>query len=327
MSFKSINYYGYDKDTYNDCRDLINNTNHSHLKMLNLWLIFNNILFIIFSYFYIFGASRDNIVFYASFLLAAVVFGFILLKFPEFSVRHSKLFYYIGTVIFMVYGIISSAKQPYMAATIYLGILIVVALSFIDTLYSVVIMMAVFSGIFLYSSFTVKPISIAYQDMYNSIIFLILALALHYAFQHSRMDQFVTYKRNEQISRELEIRSSYDSLTSLLNRGAFFSLTGEILRMEHKGYMAVCLIDLDGFKQINDQLGHQMGDKAIQIAGQTILNTLNIDMRERWNIRTKALASPINLAGRLGGDEFILIIRDRSCKEEIVTILKELLHN
>ena len=70
-----------------------------------------------------------------------------------------------------------------------------------------------------------------------------------------------------------------------------------------------------------------MGDKAIQSAGQTILRTLNIDMTERWNIRTKALASPINLAGRLGGDEFIVLIRDRSSKEEVITVLKELLDN
>lgn len=327
MSFKSVNYYGYDKNTYRECLDLIHSTNITHLKMLNLWFILNNLLFIIFSVFSIFGVNKMDIPFYSVFLAISVLLAFVLFKFGSISVRYSHFLVYLDILILMVYAIIRSVKQPYMAATSFLAILIITSLSFIDTLYAMILTIAVFSGVFLFSSFSTKPLQIAYQDMYNVLIFLILAFVLHYAFQRSRMDQFVTYKRNEQISRELEIRSSYDSLTSLLNRGAFFSLVGEILRHDREGYMAVCLIDLDGFKQINDKLGHQMGDKAIQSAGQTILRTLNIDMTERWNIRTKALASPINLAGRLGGDEFIVLIRDRSSKEEVITVLKELLDN
>ena len=79
------------------------------------------------------------------------------------------------------------------------------------------------------------------------------------------MMQFVLYHKNMQNQRELEVGSSFDALTSLLNRGRFFSMADRVLHDGSGGYKALCLIDLDGFKQVNDQPGHQMGDKVKQI--------------------------------------------------------------
>ena len=86
-----------------------------------------------------------------------------------------------------------------------------------------------------------------------------------------RIEQFILYKNNLRIHKELEIKSSFDTLTSVLNRERFFSISEEIIRSFQNEYIMLCILDLDGFKQINDNFGHQMGDKVIQIVGKTIL--------------------------------------------------------
>ena len=102
-------------------------------------------------------------------------------------------------------------------------------------------------------------------------------------------------------------------------------MAGSVLRGYHNEYMVLCLLDLDEFKQINDKLGHQMGDKAIQIAGNTITEVMEIDLKEKWSFQERAVRNGLSFAGRLGGDEFIVFIRGKSKKEEILTLMQEML--
>jgi diguanylate cyclase (GGDEF)-like protein len=85
-----------------------------------------------------------------------------------------------------------------------------------------------------------------------------------------------------------------DPLTQLLNRRAFlFRLEGEMHRATRYGYpVSVLFVDLDGFKPINDLLGHPIGDKVLQKVGQTL----------------QASVRRYDLVGRYGGDEFVLAL-------------------
>jgi diguanylate cyclase (GGDEF)-like protein len=93
--------------------------------------------------------------------------------------------------------------------------------------------------------------------------------------------------------RKAELASITDTLTGLLNRtGIYRKLDKEILAAREKGKpIGVLLLDLNGFKAINDQHGHAMGDKALMDVSQKLID---------WCPRTW---SP----GRLGGDEFVVI--------------------
>jgi diguanylate cyclase (GGDEF)-like protein len=93
--------------------------------------------------------------------------------------------------------------------------------------------------------------------------------------------------------RKAELASITDTLTGLLNRtGIYRKLDKEILAAREKGkQVGVLLLDLNGFKDINDQHGHAMGDKALMDVSQKLID---------WCPRTW---SP----GRLGGDEFVVI--------------------
>ena len=101
-------------------------------------------------------------------------------------------------------------------------------------------------------------------------------------------------KRNRDEKRYLRQQLSEmaftDSLTNLPNRRAFTELMNNNQRSKDKTVIAV--LDVDYFKQVNDQLGHEYGDRVLIDIGQII----------RQGIRCE------DMAARLGGDEFIILI-------------------
>jgi len=207
----------------------------------------------------------------------------------------------------------------------FLVLLSLTALSYIGNMAIMISVSIVGVGIFLTTSYLYKTFSIAYNDTYNAVVVMTLVFGLHYTFQRTRVSQFILYQRDLQIQRELEIKSSFDALTTLLNRGRFFAITEEILRSKPNEYITLCILDLDEFKGINDNLGHQMGDKVIQTVGKTLIKQLGIEsyiseMISSWDLKPK-----ISIAGRLGGDEFILFIRGKKTQDEVRELLQNIL--
>jgi diguanylate cyclase (GGDEF)-like protein len=90
--------------------------------------------------------------------------------------------------------------------------------------------------------------------------------------------------RRDQLERQLLIEASCDPLTGLANRRTFFRRTESSKPQRH----ALLYIDLDGFKSINDKMGHDIGDAAIVEAAK----------------RITAAVRPHDLVSRFGGDEF-----------------------
>ncbi|HWB53946.1 MAG TPA: HDOD domain-containing protein, partial [Tepidisphaeraceae bacterium] len=87
-----------------------------------------------------------------------------------------------------------------------------------------------------------------------------------------------------------------DPLTRTLNREGFFNRAKEILTASQRygaGY-AIVYLDVDHFKQLNDSAGHVYGDKALEHASRSMLETV----REK------------DVIGRLGGDEFVILLSD-----------------
>ena len=89
-------------------------------------------------------------------------------------------------------------------------------------------------------------------------------------------------------------RAHYDSLTGLPNRALLNERLKESMERMRKGKspLAVVFIDLNGFKKINDTLGHEMGDLVLRKTAQRL---------------GKSITSP-NTVARLGGDEFVLVL-------------------
>ena len=110
----------------------------------------------------------------------------------------------------------------------------------------------------------------------------------------------------------------FDSLTGLPNRQSFIDrLKREIKRAKYIGSkLAILFLDLDGFKSINDTMGHNTGDVILQWAADRLQSsTRSSDFVSRSN----TTGSEIELA-RLGGDEFTVVIPNLARAEDALTL-------
>ncbi|HUO08115.1 MAG TPA: diguanylate cyclase [Phycisphaerae bacterium] len=120
--------------------------------------------------------------------------------------------------------------------------------------------------------------------------------------------------KNQQLKdslHKLEQMAATDPLTGLYNRRHF----GEVLERyfaESARYgqdLACIMCDLDGYKKLNDTLGHQFGDKILQVTSKIIT----------WNLRV------MDVAARYGGDEFVVLLPHASA--ELATSVGERIHS
>ena len=123
-------------------------------------------------------------------------------------------------------------------------------------------------------------------------------------------------KELQTIHNNLLYTSNHDELTQLSNRRYFLSELEISIKDANKNHtkLALLFIDLDQFKDINDTLGHNIGDKLLQSVA----------------LRLKKLTDNLGLIARLGGDEFVILIKDFENKEiiknlavDIVNLFKE----
>jgi diguanylate cyclase (GGDEF)-like protein len=124
------------------------------------------------------------------------------------------------------------------------------------------------------------------------LLISLLALPSLYAVQTRRL-----YQLNERLQSELASArhaAQHDGLTGLPNRAQFTErLELEVKRSNRTGEsFALMYIDLDGFKQVNDTMGHQYGDELLTA----------------FSARLGDVVRESDLAARVGGDEFAIIL-------------------
>lgn len=102
-----------------------------------------------------------------------------------------------------------------------------------------------------------------------------------------------------------------DALTKLPNRRLFNShLKSELRRChENQQSLAVMFLDLDNFKAVNDQMGHDAGDELVREVGRRLSTTLRGHDLVAHSLEAGALSGQ-HLVARMGGDEFMLIVTD-----------------
>ncbi len=119
-------------------------------------------------------------------------------------------------------------------------------------------------------------------------------------------------------SRRLKMLSNTDTLTDLPNRAAFQTYLEMRLRDAHaagtdqqddgmvgeNGHFALLFIDLDHFKPVNDELGHEVGDQLLQAVAE----------RLRKNVRE------VDLLARIGGDEFVLMMGGKASLDQVALV-------
>jgi diguanylate cyclase (GGDEF)-like protein/PAS domain S-box-containing protein len=104
----------------------------------------------------------------------------------------------------------------------------------------------------------------------------------------------------------LRHQALHDPLTGLPNRTLFLERLDIALRGERIG---LCYLDLDGFKAINDTIGHAAGDEVLTEIGQRLTSRLG----------------DAHLVSRIGGDEFVVLVEDWTRLDAAVTVAKDAL--
>lgn len=110
-----------------------------------------------------------------------------------------------------------------------------------------------------------------------------------------RVQLYAALRRQQIYVAQQEYRAKHDALTGLLNREGFMQLLEQAIEECSGGSLAVVLLDLNRFKDINDTLGHAAGDQVLEDVGK----------------RLEALLRDEDIhVARLGGDELALIVRE-----------------
>jgi len=141
------------------------------------------------------------------------------------------------------------------------------------------------------------------------VLLLVFGVILRKAYVVIDSNEFRLKSENS----KLTDKANNDPLTGLPNRDALMvQLQQSMAQIQTAGLgsLAVCFIDLDRFKPINDEHGHVVGDKVLQsVAG-----------------RIRSVARNGDFLARIGGDEFILIVHGLENIWEVEPVLSRLLH-
>ncbi len=159
-----------------------------------------------------------------------------------------------------------------------------------------------------------KPVSdasrviLAWAPLLTGALLVILFLTFYALRQNYRAT--VELRQREQ---EAIMTSRRDALTGLARRDLFYEDAGTILQRQARKNCcsAVLYIDLDFLKTINDTHGHTIGDKLINATVALL----------------KEACRGTDLLGRIGGDEFLLLLTDRQTSEEVLAEVEDLCRN
>lgn len=150
----------------------------------------------------------------------------------------------------------------------------------------------------------IKPLKIYIENIEDKEK---LNVAGSYEFKYLALTYNNIYELNTANEAKLHYRAEHDALTGIINRGAFDRLK-QVLKTKQVP-IALMILDVDKFKQVNDQYGHEMGDKVLKKVAKLLEENF------------RATDHP----ARIGGDEFAVILTDAT--EEMKPVIEEKINN
>ena len=117
-------------------------------------------------------------------------------------------------------------------------------------------------------------------------------------------------RRLERAVKDLQYLANYDSLTQLPNRALCMDRIKYALKSASRtnSLVAVLFLDLDHFKDVNDSLGHAVGDQLLKATSQRLLEKLRAE----------------DTLARLGGDEFVIILNNLKSTESVISLVEKI---
>jgi len=114
----------------------------------------------------------------------------------------------------------------------------------------------------------------------------------------------LTISASQQLAQKLAVQATIDSLTNIYNRRAFdeFAEKSTLKAQREQQPISIIIMDIDFFKQVNDQYGHQVGDKVLQ----------------EFSLRLKSSLRQYDILARYGGEEFTLLLPETNARTAMI---------
>ena len=282
-------YCGIEKDEYNALKK------DAYVSNFKVWRVLHFLMAAVFGFLFV-GSLFSNLmganrIFYlAGFLYsaAAIVLFFTLRK----ESLAAQFLIYLSISLLFLFGCLISLQRPDSPAVSFIAFLLITPMFMIDKPFFMAFELCAASAVFLAWTHGVKPHEVWQVDFANVVTFTIIGIFLNIIANSIRIKEFV-------LTREINIQKDTDELTGIWNKGALTREINAFLADETTDKGIMFLLDIDRFKAINDTYGHDIGDEVIHQLGSFLGNRFSGD----------------DIAGRFGGDEFIVFIRNTDYRE------------
>ena len=287
-------YCGIEKDEYNALKK------DAYISNFVIWRILHFLMAGIFGF--LFAGScmsellKENQLFYLGALIYSVAAIFLFFILRKDSLLAQFLIYLSITVLFL-FGCFITQNKPNVPAATFFVLLLITPMFMIDKPFFMAIELSGASVMFCIWMYYVKPYDIWVMDFINAVTFTIIGIFLNIIANSVRIKEFV-------LTREINIQKDRDDLTGLINKGALTRNINEFIAYSTTKKGIMFMIDIDNFKFINDNFGHDAGDDVLEQFGHFLKNEFVND----------------EIVGRFGGDEFIIFIKDKNDLDTISAV-------
>ena len=303
VTLKKLIYWGVNEGTYKETKDLAMNENYQNylflgriggiaLSVLTIISMLPGLDEYLGRFRYVFAG------FALVFLLMALIFRFYVKEHKEALL---PLCYLMSALLLTLAIVIGPVLDSETLSTTFFIFLFVIALLIVDLPVRLGILFVVASGIFCLAVIVNKRGLTEIHDLINCGIFLLASLIIETRVEERKFKQF-------RLQRQIEGERDTDGLTTLLTRDAGQRVIERLLENGSVKMASLVMMDLDNFKDINDNYGHPAGDVMLGAVG---------DMLDRLFRETDILV-------RFGGDEFMLLLPDISEKEEAKACMEKI---
>ncbi len=209
-----------------------------------------------------FSKTKFNAITY--YLLADLFYFALFFLFRNSVMKKYTLFgLYAAFSIFFLFAIfLSVIHTPYMRATILLGVFCIMPLGFIDRPSRMNLFVAFWFVVHTILAFYLKP-QYALDDTINGLCFAILGCFLGNIMVWVRLESYEAH-------RLLTIEKETDVLTGLSNRRKLFETLAVLDKADAEKPSGIMMLDIDHFKEFNDNYGHAAGDRYLNCFGEVL---------------------------------------------------------
>ena len=283
-------YCGIEKDEFKEVKK------EAYKSNFEVWRILNLVMLVAFAFLFFNSFISDllkvNQIFYLILFVYSLIMSILFFILKKDSII-GQLFIYLSISMLFLFGCLITQNKPTTPATTFVVLLLITPMFMIDKPYFMIIELIAASTVFSIWMYFVKPIDVWTYDLINVVSYLAVGIVIHVIANSIRIKEFV-------LTRKINIQKDIDELTGIKNKGALTREINEFLADQNKSKGTLIVLDVDRFKSINDNFGHDVGDIVIKKVAEIL-----------QDIFTKG-----EIVGRFGGDEFIIFIKDKDGKED-----------